>query len=180
MTWTEVGQEGERFLRQCDMAHVINSGWVDSLPRHLLRSPPLARVGVSTLVPTTPPNRQRTISAHNTPNLLERKKGWREGGGCRVVKNNGLSGEWPSQVNIHYKRPSSRLCIWAWRCWPCCYIPRHLLPLFQACAHTLLFAWQGECVGGEGCQGEGCVYVCMCVQIQLSTFMTSSVVLSLS
>lgn len=37
------------------MAHVINSGWVDSLPRHLLRSPPLARVGVSTLVPTTPP-----------------------------------------------------------------------------------------------------------------------------
>lgn len=30
---------------------------------------------------------------------------------------------------------------------------------------TLLFAWQGECVGGEGCQGEGCVYayVCVCV-----------------
>ncbi len=91
------GLEGERFLRQWDMAHVINSGWVDSLPRHLLRSPPLAGVGVSTLVPPhTQNNRQRNstacLSAHNAPNLFERKNKWREGGGCRVVGNNGLSG----------------------------------------------------------------------------------------
>lgn len=154
------------------MAHVINSGWVDSLPRHLLRSPPLP--GVASQPSSSPPPPQQTTARHTIHTTCSKgRTDWRAGGGCRVEENNGLSGEPPTQVNIHYKRPSSRLCIWAWRCRPCCYITRHLLPLFQARAHaqtltrthSLLFAWQGECVGGEGCQGEGCVYACICVSL---------------
>ncbi len=171
------------------MAHVINSGWVDSLPRHLLRSPPLAGVGVSTLVSPTH-TQQQTTEQHCMPLCTQyaqpvRKEEEMEGGRRLSGRgNNGLSGERPTQVNIHYKRPSSRLCIWAWRCQPCCYILRHLLPLFQSRTHMHAPLRVARRVYGRGGMSRGrvCISMCVCVcaQIQLSTFMTSSVVLSLS
>lgn len=88
-----------------------------------------------------------------------------EGGDRRVVENNALSGERPAQVNIHYKRPSSRLCIWAWRCRPCCCIFRHLLPLFKARTRALLRVARQVCGRGAMSRGRVCVHkrVCVCV-----------------